>query len=133
MIGIALVFILLVLQMNQERRDPTWSRDAFVGCQHNLGYLRSALESYQRDHHHLPARLEELQAHYLDSPARLVCPLCAPGSATTYQYTPNAKEPTSPLITCRNHGQGPLFLQYNGQINLPTIAEGRVGKQRETK
>jgi hypothetical protein len=120
-VGILLVFFVLGVQMVHARHDTTWSRPALVQCQDNLRVLRDALASYQRDYHHLPARLEDLNPSYLDSPARLRCPLETLGHGTPYQYNPQAKKPTDALITCTNHGQGTIALQVNGFIRLPNI------------
>ena len=118
-IGIVFVFGLMLVQYMHERRDPTWSRQDLAACEQNLAYLKHALALYQQDHQQLPAHLEDLRGHYLDSPARLHCPLELTGHGKPYLYTPQAKNPTDPIITCDNHGQGPLLLLKNGVIIVP--------------
>ena len=121
-IGILCVFALLTVQYVHERHDPRWSRQDLAICEDNLQYLKQALEQYQQDHsHQLPARLDDLRGHYLDTPARLHCPLELKDRGQEYLYTPNAPHPTDPLITCRNHGQGTLVLLKNGHFRIPGI------------
>lgn len=116
MLGILIVFALLTLQMQKERVDPHWSRRDFALCQQRLSYLQRALASYRKDHHRLPATLAELSPRYVDSSDRLHCPLEARG--VPFRYTPDG----ATIITCENHGQGPLELLRNGQLRLPTLS-----------
>lgn len=119
-IGIILVFFLMSVQLVHELREPGWSRDDFAQCQQNLEYLRQALDNYRTDYHRYPARLEELSPHYLDVTTRMRCPLEIKGRGVRYVYQPDAARPTDPLVTCVNHGQGPIVLQVNGRLRLPT-------------
>ena len=118
-VGILLVFAMLTLQYVHERKDATWSREDLGVCEENIAYLKGALTLYQQDHHQLPSRLEDLRGQYLDSPARLHCPLALKDRGHAYLYTPNAQRPTDPLITCTNHGQGAVYLLKNGKILVP--------------
>ncbi|HEY3376525.1 MAG TPA: hypothetical protein VGL77_03435 [Armatimonadota bacterium] len=119
-LGLVCIFIIMTIQLVKERYDVTWKRQYFAECQDNLRYLKSAINNYQQDHHHLPAHLGDLSASYLDRSSRLHCPLELLGHGKPYIYTPNGVGPTAPLITCPNHGQGPLILQHNGLIHLPS-------------
>lgn len=120
-IGIMLVFFSMGILKIHEDRDPTWKRQDYAQCQDNLRYLRAAIASYERDYHHLPARLDDLSPQYVDNIERLRCPLEKLELGTHYRYTPNAVLPTDPLITCTNHGHGPIVLRRNGIISLPTL------------
>lgn len=119
MVGIALIFLLLGLNIARARRDPVrYAPQPFTACQAHLRLIASAVDSYQHDYHRLPTRLRDLQEHYLPSPDVLRCPLEA-SSGQAYVYTPDGTEMSSPLVTCVNHGQGKLVLLRNGQIRLP--------------
>ena len=116
--GITFVFLLLGVSVMRERFDPKWNRAAYEGCQGNVRYLGWALESYRKDYHHLPARLEDLSPRYIDNLRRLHCPLEAANSAVIYQYFPTDNSPTDPLIACPNHGQGKIVLLRDGKLLL---------------
>ena len=75
MIGIIVIFLMLGFFYAKERMDQAWNRHDFNVCQQHLKYLGKALASFERDNHHLPRYLAELQPHYLDSPDMLRCPL----------------------------------------------------------
>ena len=121
-IGIVLVFFILGMQYVYAHRDPiAWNRESYAQCQQNMAYLRQALLSYQKDHHQFPKRLDDLRGSYLDSDTRLRCPLEMQEHGIRYQYTPEGANPTDPLITCSNHGQGTLVLQHDGRIRLPSV------------
>ncbi|HOF88009.1 MAG TPA: hypothetical protein PLZ36_07885 [Armatimonadota bacterium] len=118
-IGILLVFALLLLRMERERRDPAWDHRAYGACLQHLRYLHGAAERFRLDHGRLPARLDDLNPVYLDTPARLRCPLAAAGRGEPYRYTPDAKNPDDALITCANHGQGAIMVQRDGRLRVP--------------
>ena len=118
MIGIGIIFLLLGVQFAQGRRSPSWSREDYARCAENLQVLGGAIASYEEDTHHLPRRLVDLEARYLDTPDRLQCPLQRRGIGRPYQFYPEAALPTDPLIRCDNHRQGPLILLRNGKVKL---------------
>ncbi len=118
MVGILLVFLVLGILALQERRDASWDRASYEQCQRNLLYLRSALNSYRRDHGELPARLEQLLPRYLDTAQRLHCPLEGKGQAHRYRYTPGESSATAPLITCDKHGQGTVALLHDMKLRV---------------
>lgn len=117
MLGILLVFGLLLARIEKEKHDPRWDQHAYAACLANLRALRGAITAYERDQGHLPKTLADLFPTYIDHP--LQCPLTAQGRGKPYHYTPEAKKPTDPLVTCMNHGQGPLILQRDGQLKAP--------------
>ncbi len=116
-----MVLLLLGYFTMQERRDPQWSRRDFAECQLHLRYLGQAIDSYERDYHRLPANLDDLRPQYLERETVLRCPLEQAGRGVVYEYHPEAAGPDDDLVTCRNHGQGVLVLQRNGQIRLPRV------------
>ena len=118
MICILLVFLMLGYLYAKEHQDQRWSRCDFASCQQRLLYLGKALASYERDTHHLPRRLDELQPHYLYQPDTLRCPLEAKHLGEQFHYYPAAKNPLDAVITCDNHGQATIFLLRNGQLRL---------------
>jgi hypothetical protein len=113
MLGIALVF--LSLTIIHSRRDPRKNVAALRACQLHLRSLGNALASYRHDFHKPPAKLDDLSRYVLD-PASLHCPLEGNGGVR-YQYTPG--KPT--VITCPNHGWGPLILQADGKVRVPLV------------
>lgn len=121
MTGLLLIFFILGVLTLRERTDPRWNMKAYNGCVNNLRSLEGALAIYRRDHHDaLPARLSELEQHYISSTALLRCPLAERGVKTwEYRYTPQAKASDAPLITCRNHAHGPVILLHNGRVRVP--------------
>lgn len=130
-IGISMIFIILGFNVIQEKRNPIWDRAAYAQCQDNLCYLREAIDSYQRDYHHLPPDLNALRGSYLDRPSRLRCPLKIRELGTAYEYHPEAVRPTDPFIICHNHGQGQLVLLRNGKVLLPNIFDAHKMVKRK--
>jgi len=124
MAGLLFIFFILGALALRERTDPRWNMRAYDGCVNNLRNLGGALASYRRDHQDaLPANLSELEQHYISSPDWLRCPLAERGVDTNeYLYTPQAKDPGAPLVTCLNHAHGPVVLLHNGQVRLPEDA-----------
>ena len=119
MIGIALIFLALSIVDLRGRFDPTRDTAAYASCQRNLIHIGLAIASYRQDYRTPPDRLQQLSPHYLDDPARLRCPLAAIGLGRPYRYTPTPARPTDPLVTCVNHGQGPISLLHDGRLRLP--------------
>ena len=117
MIGIVLVFLSLGILTLLGKTDARWNLRAYDQCQQHLLKLNSALEIYKTDYGALPPSLDALKEYYVDDPGWLHCPL-EEGRAP-YRYTPQPARPTDPLITCDNHGQGPLVLLHNGRLRLP--------------
>lgn len=120
-VGIALVFLVLGFLYLRERRDASWSKADYALCQQHLVYLGRAIASYERDHHRLPPTFADLQPQYL--PTGITCPLEHKG--TSYTYHADARTPDSAMVTCPNHGQGPLILQRNGQIRWKSTLLGK--------
>jgi hypothetical protein len=116
--GILLVFVLLLLRLEREQRDPTWDHRAYGACLNHLRTQHIAIERYRDDQGRPPKRLDDLAPTYLDR-AMLRCPLEAKGLGKPYVYTPAAKNVDDPLVTCPNHGQGPLILQRDGVLRVP--------------
>ena len=123
MIGIAFVFFTLGIIYYLERTDPYWNMEAYRDCQTNLRYLGHAITSYRGDYNNaLPTDLAQLKP-YIYSPVWLHCPLeDRKLPVKPYKYTPASTGPDTPLITCPNHGQGPVILLHNGLLRLPDDA-----------
>lgn len=119
MLGILLTFLLLMLRAEEARKYPERDPRAQAACQENMRKLYDAIQVYQIDQGHLPKSLDDLSPRYLDTPARLRCPLRDKGMGSAYRYTPEAKNPADPLITCTNHGQVTLILQHDGKLRVP--------------
>jgi len=133
MLGILFIFFALGALTLRERTDPRWNMQAYNGCVSNLRNLGGAIAMYRRDHHDaLPADLSELEQNYISTPDWLHCPLAKRGlEVRAYRYTPNAKDPNAPLVTCLNHAQGPIVLLHNGLVRLPEDAVRGVFRKED--
>jgi hypothetical protein len=99
------------LSKNSDFRKMLSNLSATPGCTHNLGEIRTALDSYTADHNgKYPPSLSDLVPKYLPDKSNLTCGGTGQadnvGSAMTVEYTPPKPDapPDTPVVSF--HGGG---------------------------